>query len=58
MTTHTSSKNKRESEGIGVAKSQNVVKGKKEDKKGEKRIRREKRGYCFPKTVKRFEKKL
>ena len=37
-TTHTSSKNKRESEGIRVAKSQNVVKGKKEDKKGEKRI--------------------
>ena len=43
-TTHTSSKNKRESEGIGVAKSQNVVKGKKEDKKGEERIRKEKKG--------------
>ena len=44
MTTHTSSKNKRESEGIGVAKSQNVVKRKKEDKKGEERINKEKRG--------------
>ena len=43
-TTHTLSKNKRESEGIGVAKSQNIVKGKKEDKKGEEKIRKEKRG--------------